>query len=645
MDQSTTNLPLTRRQTEILKLIQAGCSNKEVARRLEISDGTVKQHLVEIYRRLRVNNRTKAAQLVTRAEEPSLFIESRHDPEPQRITRTQQPVATPVFAAVIQRLTCMRVRIPDALALLHEVGSERFDRLNRRILQECEHAARRMEGVVQGSIEGPLVLFGVGGAREDDPVRAVCCAWLVTRAMEQCTEELGLTGTPIRIAVATGEAITRGVGKHMIIQGDAGTFLSLASDTGGQAVVLTPATRQALDRWMARYGEPFGHIPGCGHPRDAERMSDDPPPFVGRESELEQLLDQLGRARQGESKAMLLVGEAGFGKSRLARELRARSVPMWEVLWVIGGCHSLARTIPLHPFLPVMEKLAGCDPAAPESARRSVLERWVQGLAPSLAGTGLRALALAREEEAWSGLRSGDPLIENLSEFFASVLLAAHPVVVLCLDNLQWMDPCTRVLLPVLANRLNGSHVWLLGVGRKAELRAFAQPADWRTLALSRFSDREIDLLLHALPIARRLDATHFQTIREWCRGVPLFAVEIAEYLAGFKKSVIPTMIGRCDLVSDSLACMVLERLQAVVGVDWKLLRLLAAGEREMTLEQLLARNPHGDSGATEAVVNHLATAGILRIEAQGERRFVAFGNEMVRAAIRKTLPVSDLTG
>ncbi|MBF0295576.1 MAG: AAA family ATPase [Magnetococcales bacterium] len=644
MEQSTSNLPLTRRQIEILKLIQAGFSNKEVARRLGITDGTVKQHLVEIYRRLNVNNRTKAAQLVTRAEEPSLFLELRRDPEAKRASRAQKPVVTPVFAAVIQRLTCMRVRIPDALALLHEVGSERFDRLNRRIMLECEQAARRMDGVMQGSIEGPLVLFGVGGAREDDPVRAVCCAGLVTQAMERCAGEIGLPAMPVSITVATGDAITRGTGKHMTIQGDAGTFLSAAPDTR-QAVVLTPATRQALDRWMARYGESSGQIPGCGYPRDGEPKSDEAPPFVGRETELEQLLDQLGRTRQGESKAMLVVGEAGFGKSRLVRQLRGQSLPMWEVLWVTGGCHSMARTIPLHPFLPVMERLAGCDPAAPESARRAVLERWVQGLAPDLAGIGQRVLALAREEETWSGLRPGDPLIAQLSEFFVSVLRAAHPVVVVCLDNLQWMDPCTRMLLPELANRLNASHVWLLGVGRKAELRAFGQPGDWRTLALARLSDREINLLLQGLPIARRLDAGHLQTIREWCHGVPLFAVEIAAYLAGFKKSVMQTMIGRGDLVSDSLSCMVLERLQSVVGVDWKMLRLLAALEREIPLERLLALDPHGDAGATEAVVNHLAAAGILRSEEQGGQRLVAFGNAMVRAAIRKTLPVSDLAG
>jgi DNA-binding NarL/FixJ family response regulator len=53
--------PLSDRQKEILGLIAAGKSNKEIGRRLNISPGTVKNHLEAIFRRLNVHNRTQAA--------------------------------------------------------------------------------------------------------------------------------------------------------------------------------------------------------------------------------------------------------------------------------------------------------------------------------------------------------------------------------------------------------------------------------------------------------------------------------------------------------------------------------------------------------------------------------------------------------
>ena len=54
---------LSERQREILKLLAAGESNKQISRRLNISAGTVKAHLESIFRRLNVNNRTQAAML------------------------------------------------------------------------------------------------------------------------------------------------------------------------------------------------------------------------------------------------------------------------------------------------------------------------------------------------------------------------------------------------------------------------------------------------------------------------------------------------------------------------------------------------------------------------------------------------------
>lgn len=59
---------LSGRQREILKLLAAGESNKQISRRLNISAGTVKAHLESIFRRLNVTNRTQAAMLYSEDE-------------------------------------------------------------------------------------------------------------------------------------------------------------------------------------------------------------------------------------------------------------------------------------------------------------------------------------------------------------------------------------------------------------------------------------------------------------------------------------------------------------------------------------------------------------------------------------------------
>ncbi len=53
--------PLSPRELEVLRLLAAGASNRQIGDRLVISAGTVKAHLHSIYSKLEVHNRTEAA--------------------------------------------------------------------------------------------------------------------------------------------------------------------------------------------------------------------------------------------------------------------------------------------------------------------------------------------------------------------------------------------------------------------------------------------------------------------------------------------------------------------------------------------------------------------------------------------------------
>ena len=92
---------LTDRQFEVLKLVAAGRSNKEIARSLFIAEGTVKVHITAAFRALGVHNRVSAAAALQNQPRndnasqvffPGLFAE---DKDPARLARPPVMVASP----------------------------------------------------------------------------------------------------------------------------------------------------------------------------------------------------------------------------------------------------------------------------------------------------------------------------------------------------------------------------------------------------------------------------------------------------------------------------------------------------------------------------------------------------------------------
>src|SRR3954451_3678920 len=81
------------------------------------------------------------------------------------------------------------------------------------------------------------------------------------------------------------------------------------------------------------------------------------PPFVGRTAELQTFERSLERARGGESAVLLVRGEAGVGKSSLARQWSATAVTRGATV-VIGNCVQLTEAaLPYAPIIEIVRSL------------------------------------------------------------------------------------------------------------------------------------------------------------------------------------------------------------------------------------------------------------------------------------------------
>jgi class 3 adenylate cyclase len=182
------------------------------------------------------------------------------------------------------------------------------------------------------------------------------------------------------------------------------------------------------------------------------------PVLVLREEELTLLEDALLSAARGDGRVVVLAGDAGMGKTRLATELgeRARKIGA-SVLW--GGCSEADLALPYLPFVEAIGNwLATADAGV-----------ITQALGPS-AGE----LAQLFPQLGAAQPQSADPSQAKLRLYEAVLALlriaAVDKGLLIVVEDLHWADPSTRELLDYMTRRMRGARVMVLATYRLDEM-------------------------------------------------------------------------------------------------------------------------------------------------------------------------------
>src|SRR6266508_3575202 len=184
------------------------------------------------------------------------------------------------------------------------------------------------------------------------------------------------------------------------------------------------------------------------------------PVLVGRQAELSQLEDALLSVNRGEGRFVLLTGEAGIGKTRLATELSKRARKLGcDVLW--GGCSEAELALPYLAFVEAVGNHLGELDRAVLRADLGTTAAELAQLFPQLADGPPTAPV-------------GDPAQAKLRLFESVVTLlefwARDRGLLLVVDDVHWADSSTRELLDYVARRLVRSRVMVLATYRSDEL-------------------------------------------------------------------------------------------------------------------------------------------------------------------------------
>jgi len=450
-----------------------------------------------------------------------------------------------------------------------------------------EHAGRRIKGLGDGF----MVSFG-------STRHGVECALDIQRTIAEYSKLNPERKIRIRIGINTGEVVEEA--------GDIfGAAVNVAARVAGKAkggeILVSDVVRALVGPVAEIKFEYRGHYKLKGFP-DRWRLHEVTPGeapslapvlsagggFVGRDQERLDIRMVLDRAATGSGGMLFITGAPGIGASRLAAEVAAdASRKGWMVL--SGRCAEQVGGT----YAPFRELLS----AAVASAGTKTLQEAVGTNGPLLANLvpalrqKVRGMAAATEVGA-------DELREQLFRAVHDFLVAcqgAKPLLII-LDDLQWADEGTVLLLRDLAERLGGSRIVIAATYWESELdsgRPFTNVVSRllrrrraQRIGLGRLTDREVEKMV-AVMAETPLTPVQLIGIQAATEGNPLFVEQSFLYM-----SASESMLGGNSRVQASFTEEDLELAQSVRGlIGRRLERLSEPAQRMLVAAGVIGRD------------------------------------------------------
>lgn len=449
-----------------------------------------------------------------------------------------------------RRLTVLFCDLIGSVELSNQLDPEDWHALLAAYQTAAGDAIRHHQGhVAQYLGDGIVAYFGFPLAGEDDAACAVRAALELVAAVSVLP--LGPGGVPLRVRVGlhTGAVVMGEVGsgsqREYLALGDTPNIAArLQSLAASNCVVASAATHSVVQSQFRCLDLGEQMLKGLAAPLRVYRITgtrgadgDDDgtasrlAPLQGRKGELDHLLGRWQSARTDAGRCLLLVGEPGIGKSRLARELRLRAARDGAEVWLMR-CSAHRTNTPFAPMAQLLERALG-----PSLVRSAATDR-ATALAALLSTLGISEPALLTPLAALLGITlpeslAGAPLsAQALRErtFDAATAVvraaAAKGPTLLVVEDLHWADPTTLEWLQRLLGRDIECGLMLVLTARTEFQAPWSDAGAVERLALDPCTPDQACALVHALDTGRALTDHAVERIVARAEGNPLFIEE-----------------------------------------------------------------------------------------------------------------------
>jgi class 3 adenylate cyclase/predicted ATPase len=397
--------------------------------------------------------------------------------------------------------------------------------------------------------DGVLVYFGYPRAHEDDAERAVRAGLGVIDAIGRL--DVKSTKLQARVGIATGlvvvgDLIGEGSAQEQSVIGETPNLAArLQALAEPDAVVIAAATRRLVGD-LFEYRDLGGvEVKGIAAPIPAWqvlRPSDVESRFealrgsaltrlVGRDEEIDLLLRRWTRVKAGEGQVVLVSGEPGIGKSRIAATLAER-LQAESYLRLRYFCSHHHQDSALFPFIDQLSRAAGFAPDDMPAARLGKLEALLARAAPPDEDVALLADLMSLPASQRHPLPNLSPQRKKERTLEALIRqlegLARHQPVVIVFEDAHWIDPTSRELLDLTVEWVRSLPVLLIVTFRPEFQPSWTGQPRVTMLALNRLDQRDRTALVAQIA-GKALPGEIVVQIAERTDGVPLFVEELTK--------------------------------------------------------------------------------------------------------------------
>jgi len=461
-----------------------------------------------------------------------------------------------------KQVTVMFCDMEGFTSLTEKLGPEEAYTLMDKVYEILIHKVHDYEGTVNELTgDGIMALFGAPIALEDAPQRAIRSALAIHREINKFSDQLKsekkMPPIKMRIGIHTGPVIVGTLGNDLRVEFKAvGDTVNLASRMEGLAdsgtTYVTEDTFKLTEGFFRFEALGERQVKGKEEPVkiyqviapstrrtkfdvSAERGLTS---FVGRERELELLLDGFQRAKLGKGQAFSIISEAGVGKSRLLYEFR-KAIANEDVNFLEGKCLSYGRGVAYHPVIDILKSNFDIQEAEEDSKIREKVKNGLKIIGADEPSTLPYLLELLSVKDSGIDKISMSPEArkDRMIEAIKRIVLKGSEMkpLVLAIEDLHWMDRSSEDVIRSILESIPGTGIFLMFTYRPEFVHTWGAKSYHNQLTLHRLSNRETLEMVTYLLGTKEIEKALEELILEKTEGVPFFIEEFIKSLRDLK--------------------------------------------------------------------------------------------------------------